>query len=343
MDRAEKAGLGIAVAGHVVLFGLLSASFLTPAMPVKLEPQPIEVSMVDEVGLEATAQQSKVAPDAAEAPDVGKPEEAAPPPPQEAEPAPPAPAPPPPPPKAAPKAKPVEAAKPEPKPVPKPKPAEPPKPEPLPKPAEKPKPKKEAPAKSSPAKASPAKASPVKPSPAPDEPTPSTARHPAKPAPSKAKPTDKTGEGKKPAATAAKPHASKLGDHFLDFIGDKPTNTKSNAPVAAKLDAHAMAGIQEAITRQIQPCADRQVDPGPGANEIVSVLNLKLNADGTLAATPTVVRQTGITDDNSRYARRVVDLGIAAFKGCAPLKLPAEFYQTPSGGWNNINFRWKLQ
>ena len=34
---------------------------------------------------------------------------------------------------------------------------------------------------------------------------------------------------------------------------------------------------------------------------------------------------------------------IAAFKGCSPLKLPAEYYDTPNGGWNNINFNWKLR
>ena len=99
----------------------------------------------------------------------------------------------------------------------------------------------------------------------------------------------------------------------------------------------------QAIARQIQPCADRQVDPGPGANQIVTTLNLRLNENGTLASTPTVVRQTGITPENERYAQRVKDLGIAAFKGCSPLKLPAEYYDTPSGGWNNINFKWKLR
>ncbi|MGJ3627604.1 hypothetical protein AB5I41_12645 [Sphingomonas sp. MMS24-JH45] len=72
-------------------------------------------------------------------------------------------------------------------------------------------------------------------------------------------------------------------------------------------------------------------------------LNLKLNRDGTLAATPTMVSQSGLTDENRRYGRRVVDLGIAAFKGCSPLRLPAEYYDTPSGGWNNINFNWKLR
>ena len=42
-------------------------------------------------------------------------------------------------------------------------------------------------------------------------------------------------------------------------------------------------------------------------------------------------------------ARRVVDLGVAAFKGCTPLRLPAEFYQTAAGGWSNLNYVWKLR
>ncbi len=73
------------------------------------------------------------------------------------------------------------------------------------------------------------------------------------------------------------------------------------------------------------------MNPGPGANEIVTTLNLRLNPDGTLAADPTVVRQSGLDGENNRYARRVIDLGVAAFKACAPLKLPSEYYQTANG------------
>ncbi|MGL4312528.1 MAG: cell envelope biogenesis protein TolA, partial [Sphingomonas sp.] len=117
----------------------------------------------------------------------------------------------------------------------------------------------------------------------------------------------------------------------------------SLTPRAAIIDAAALASIRDAIARQIQPCADRQVNPGPGANRIVTTLNLRLNPDGTLAGTPSVVRQTGLDDENQRYAQRVKDLGIAAFKGCAPLHLPPEFYATPNGGWGNINYNWQLR
>ncbi|MDQ2893310.1 MAG: cell envelope biogenesis protein TolA, partial [Pseudomonadota bacterium] len=170
---------------------------------------------------------------------------------------------------------------------------------------------------------------------------------PAKPTaaakPSRAAPSSTKGTGSKADSAAAKPRGSRLGANFLEGLTDKPSTSKSTAPVAAKIDARALASIQQAIARQIQPCADRQVNPGPGANEIVTVLNLRLNDDGTLAATPKMLRQTGVNGENDRYRQRVVDLGVAAFKGCSPLKLPAEYYSTPAGGWNNINYNWQLR
>ena len=341
MDRAEKVGLGVAVVGHLVLFGLLSVGFLSTPNPEKLQQTPMEVSLVKDVGLEATAPQAVTPPAQSVAPDQGEPEDAAPPadavaepePQPEPEPAPPQPQPQPrpaPPKPAPPKPQPAPAPKPKPAPVkaqPKPKPAEAP-----PKPAAKPAPARPV--------AKPAPAAPAKPAAkAPSAP----AKTAAKAASASSKPAAAKGTGSKPDSTAAKPRGSRLGSNFLDGLTSEPSTSKSAAPRAAKIDARAMAGIVQAIARQIQPCADRQVNPGPGANEIVTTLNLRLNQDGTLAATPRMVRQSGVTDENDRYRQRVVDLGVAAFKGCSPLKLPAEYYSTPSGGWNNINFQWKLQ
>lgn len=161
--------------------------------------------------------------------------------------------------------------------------------------------------------------------------------------PATAKPTRTASTGTSPTAIKPKPRASRLGDDFLKGLADKPSPTKTATPSAAVIDAKALASIQDAISRQIQPCADRQVNPGPGANEIVTVLNLRLNPDGRLAADPTVVRQSGTEGEAGRYARRVIDIAIAAFKGCSPLRLPPEYYATPSGGWNNINYKWQLR
>ena len=309
MDRAERIGLGVAIAGHVLLFGLLSVGFLATPNPVKFQQHPVEVSLVKDVGLAATAPAAVEPPSQSVAPEQGLPEEAA------------APALP-------------EPLLPEPKPIPL-------APQPKPQPAPEPKP--------APAKPVPAPKPLVQPKPAPAKPTPAAkAAAPAKPAakPAAAAPATAAskGTGTSATSTAQRPRGSRLGNDFLKGLTSDPSPVKvSTAAPAAKIDARALAGIQDAISRQIQPCADRQVDPGPGANRIVTVLNLRLSKDGRLTAIPTMVRQTGVDDENERYARRVVDLGIAAFKGCSPLKLPAEFYSTPNGGWNNINYRWQLR
>jgi len=172
---------------------------------------------------------------------------------------------------------------------------------------------------------------------------PAPAKVATKPAPPKALPnaaapsTAKTGRGKAEKATG-----SRLGSDFLKGLGDDAKST-SNKPTGAVMSAQALAGIQQAIQRQIQPCANRQVDPGPGANEIRVTLNLRLNSNGSLARRPTVVRTTGVTGENQRYEERVKDLAIAAYTGCSPLRgLPEDLYQTPKGGWSNINMTYKL-
>jgi outer membrane biosynthesis protein TonB len=339
VDRAEKIGLGVAAAGHVLLFGLLSLGFLDDAERPRPKQPPVEVSLVKDVALDAAAPAATEPPAQAVAPETGEPEDA--PPPTEAPPAPapqPAPAP-------APAAKPAPATPAPPKPAP-PKPAPPtpapPRPapaKPAPKPAPAPKPVARATPKPSKPAAEPAPAKAAKP-------TRTAASAAASAGSSAAKPAASArGSGKTPEAKAARPRGGRLGDDFLKGLTAEPSKSRDSdaPPAAARIDGKALASIVQAIARQIQPCADRQVDPGPGANQIVTTLNLRLNRDGTLSATPSVVKQTGVDDDNRRYARRVVDLGIAAFKGCSPLRLPAEYYSTANGGWGNINYNWKLR
>ena len=137
------------------------------------------------------------------------------------------------------------------------------------------------------------------------------------------------------------PRVSRLGDDFLKGI--KEAGSASPKPAAATFSASAMASIQQAIRRQIQPCADRQVNPGPGANRIRVTLNLRLSRGGRLVRPPEVVRTSGVDDENARYEDRVKDLAVAAYVGCAPLSgLPAELYQTAQGGWSNINMTYRL-
>ncbi len=291
MDRAEAAGLGIAVVGHLGLLAALSFGFVNAAKSPVFAP-PMEISFVEDVGLESAAPSTEPAA-AAVAPDFGPPEEASPPTPDIATP------------------DPVPPPEPEPAPVAKPAP----KPAPTPKPSAKPQPEKK------------------------PEPKAAPKSQPKEKAAAQAQPKEQpkaVGKGGGEKSTG-----SRLGKDFLKGIGSDPV-AKSTKPSGAVMSASAMASIDSAIRRQIQPCANRQVNPGPGANRITVRLNLKLNRNGSLASRPTVVGTLGVDDENRRYEQRVEDLAVNALTSCTPLKgLPEELYDVPRG-WSNFIFRYKL-
>lgn len=76
MERAEKIGLGVAAAGHIALFGVLSFSLLG-GPDEAFRPKPIEVMIADEVGLESSAPNPSLVPPATSvAPELGTPDPA---------------------------------------------------------------------------------------------------------------------------------------------------------------------------------------------------------------------------------------------------------------------------
>ena len=187
--------------------------------------------------------------------------------------------------------------------------------------------------------------------PAPPPPTPQPIARPTptpRPAP-QARPTPPTPRAAPtPRPAPAKPQAprvSRLGDDFLKGIADAPDTPRPAtrpAQQAATFSAAAKASVDQAIKRQIQPCADRQPAIGAGAERIRVTLNLRLNRDGRLSRPPSVVRTSGVDEDNSRFEDLVTDQAIRVFRECAPLRLPAELYSTPTGGWGNINLVYRV-
>ena len=172
----------------------------------------------------------------------------------------------------------------------------------------------------------------IEPTPAPriEAPAPTPSIKPAPPKPQKAVP-------QKPA-----PRVSRLGDDFLKGISgsDAPARPAKAAP--ASFDARAKASVAALFQRLVQPCADQQVNPGQGANRIRVTVNLRLRPNGSLAGS-SVVRVSGVDDDNARFEERVKDLAIAVYRECAPFRgLPPELYKTAEGGWSNINLTYKL-
>lgn len=328
MERSEKIGLGVATAGHVLLFGLLSAGFLATPNPLKLNSPPMDVSLVDEVALKSAAPQvSTQPPPPSVAPEEGPTEDAKPAPEPQPEPTPP-------PPKPQPAPKPTPAPPPPPKKVVKEEP---------PKPKEKPAPAKKEVAKAPPKpKAAPEKPAP-KPKPAPEKPRPVAAAPakakndakssaPAKSASksdSKAKtdaPAKASGQGK-----AEKPRGSLLGKDFLkgiDTTDDAPR--KPAPPPAATIGPQQKAALNAEISRQLKRYW--KAPTGADADQLVTILRWRLNRDGSLADGPSVVDQTGVTASNRPQAALHQENAIKAVRAAAPFRLPPEYYDT----WKNI-------
>jgi hypothetical protein len=167
-------------------------------------------------------------------------------------------------------------------------------------------------------------------SPAPvPSPSPAPAREPARPQPAQ---TGASGSGQVNRAPGLNLNPNSFGADPQRAAGTP----------GAVMSTQAAASIAQAIARQVQPCADRQVNPGPGAERIVTPISLRLNRDGSLQGRPRVGRQRGLDDENSRYAQRVADLAVNAFVSCAPLRgLPQELYDVPRG-WSNFTMNYRL-
>ena len=288
MERAEKIGLGVATAGHVLLFGLLSVGFLATPNPLKLNSPPMDVSLVDEAALQSAAPQiSTQPPPPSVAPEAGPTEDAAPAPVPEPAPAPtPEPTPAPPPPKPAPTKKEVAKVQPRPKPAPE-------------KPAAKPTPSK------------------VKTAPAP-------AKAAQKPA-AKAKPdapARASGQGK-----AEKPKGSLLGKDFLkgiDTEADAPR--KAAPPPAATIGPAQKAALDRLIGDQIY--RHLKLPSGADVELLVAFLEVKIDRNGRVIGRPEVIDVQGQTASNKPQVSIYKERAVQAVMQASPFQgLPDEYYE----------------
>ena len=139
------------------------------------------------------------------------------------------------------------------------------------------------------------------------------------------------------------PRVSRIGDDFLKGIGD--ASSRRNAPpkpAAPTFSAQARASVGSAILRQVQPCADRQPFIGEDANQVRLRVNLKLARSGRLTRPPTILGMSGDPDLRAKYGDLLEDQVRRIFAECTPLRLPAELYDTPDGGWNDFTFTYRV-
>ncbi|WP_205481438.1 hypothetical protein [Sphingomonas arenae] len=187
-----------------------------------------------------------------------------------------------------------------------------------------------------------AQAPPAEVAPPPPLPTPAPPRIDPVPAPRPAPTTRPTAQPRPtPARPTPAPRVSRLGDDFLKGLPDAPSRSTAK-PAAATFNAEARASIDGAIKRQIQPCADDEPFIGAGADRIRLTLNLRLAPSGRLQSL-NVVLVAGDDEENARYVPLVEDQAKRVFAKCSPLRLPAELYRTPQGGWSNINMTYRVQ
>lgn len=148
----------------------------------------------------------------------------------------------------------------------------------------------------------------------------------------------------RPSPAKAAPRVSRIGDDFLKGIADDrlAPRTGPAKPAAPTFSATARASVGQAILRQVQPCADRQPYIGEGANQVRLRINLKLARSGRLIRPPTVLGMSGDPDLRSKYGELLEDQVRRIFADCTPLRLPAELYDTPDGGWNDFTFVYRV-
>jgi hypothetical protein len=306
LRRDERIGLGIAVLLHV---GLVAVLLVRPGpKPVFEPPQKMTVNLATDVGLTETAPQPVNESRAAVAPELAP--EPAPAPEPASEPAP------------APKPQPmVQPAIAPPKPVA----TTPPRPKPVPRAAPAPKPKPAPRVAPAPPKAAPA---PAKAKPAPAASSNAPRRRPDAP----------SGHAQTATVPSKKAGASRIGSDFLAGAGSSTKTDETRIP-ASQIGASAKASLVQAIARQLKP--KWQPPDGPDVDKITTYLRFRLNADGSLAGRPEMVRQTGVTPVNEAQAKRHAEQAIRAVQLAAPFKLPDEYYNA----WKVVGpfgFDWKL-
>ena len=118
--------------------------------------------------------------------------------------------------------------------------------------------------------------------------------------------------------------ASEIGSDFLEGAGSSRSNNNGNP---ARNIGQLRASFAQSVLRQVKPHWQGRVPQGVNTDRLVTVLNVELKSDGSLARAPTVRSQSGIDDSNRAQAERHAEEAIRAVQLAAPFKLPPEDYE----------------
>lgn len=136
---------------------------------------------------------------------------------------------------------------------------------------------------------------------------------------------------KQPPKTNGKPGSSAFDNAFADGIPrGKSAGTSQNAP--APITGAVRSSLAASIARQLKPKWRGRAPTGLDAEKLVTILTWDLNPDGTLAGSPRVVRQEGITPANRAQAARHAEEAIRAVRLVGRFDLPPQYYSA----WKHI-------
>ena len=126
--------------------------------------------------------------------------------------------------------------------------------------------------------------------------------------------------------------ASKVDSDFLDGIPGGESRTAPRIPPAARAGPQVAASLRQAVARQLKP---NWVAPQGAEVELLrTTISWSLNSDGSIAGTPELTNQEGVTEANRAQARRHVEQAIRAIRLAAPFDLPEEYYAS----WKRLRF-----
>ena len=142
-------------------------------------------------------------------------------------------------------------------------------------------------------------------------------------------PRQTTAPRPRPSQSSKPAGGTRLGDDFLRGVSDGDRNDAGTP--AATFGAAEAASLAQAISRQLKP--HWAAPQGPDVEKLVTVVRFRLNKDGSLAGSPTIVSQSGVTPTNETQKARHAEQAIRAVRLAAPFDLPDQFYDK----WKSIN------
>jgi len=167
-------------------------------------------------------------------------------------------------------------------------------------------------------------------------------REPAEPAPSEPAASEPVLAKPKPTPVPKvkpKEMAEKKSKKSVDTLDALVNNimSKSAAPRNAKVASRTQRGfgdqsamtmdLRDSLKNQIEQCMNWGTVAGaPNAQNIVVVVDVTLNPDGSVAQRPQLESESVAEASRDPYVRAAADAALRAIHVCAPYKLPADRY-----------------